>query len=102
MDHCHNLPHAGEGPVASRLVCGAVATLLVVAITATSPSVGGERLSLTHARGAWVAVLVGSLLTVLAIAASIPFRRVAPAANLRAAVPEQQAGLSDSSAASSP
>jgi hypothetical protein len=93
---------AGRGPVAARLVCGASATLLVVAITVASPFVGGERLSLTEARGAWVAVLICSLLTVLAIATSIPFRRVTPAAGLRPPVPAQQAGAEDSSGASSP
>jgi len=60
----------------ARIVCGILAVALLAGIVATVPRVGGPRLSLTDPRGAWVACLVGALLVVLMIAASLPFRRL--------------------------
>ena len=65
---------SGLGPLAGRLVCSVVGAAFLAAIAVASPIVGGERLALTGPRGAWVAVLVCSLLAVLAAATSIPFR----------------------------
>lgn len=64
----------------ARLVCGFVAVALLAVIVASVPLVGGRLLSLTAPRGAWVACLAGSLLVVLMIAASLPFRRLRAAA----------------------
>ncbi len=65
---------SGRGPVSARMECGVLATLFVVALVAAGPFVGGPRPGLTSPRGAWVAVLIGSLQTTLALAASAPFR----------------------------
>ena len=67
------LGHRGRRWV--RIVVGVLALVLIGGTIATVPGVGGAALALTTPRGAWVAVLVGSLLAVFALAASIPFRR---------------------------
>lgn len=66
-----------SGPLWARIAAGVLALALTAGIVATVPAVGGAALALTGARGAWVAVLVASLLAVLALASSIPFRGVA-------------------------
>ncbi|MGC3994702.1 MAG: hypothetical protein QM779_11415 [Propionicimonas sp.] len=63
-----------SGPAWSRMVTGVLALALFCGITATVPLIGGESLALTTPRGAWVAVLVATLLAVIALASSIPFR----------------------------
>ncbi|WP_396655922.1 hypothetical protein [Microbacterium sp.] len=62
-----------SGPLWSRIAAGVVSVLLLAGMIATVPTVGG--LPLTTPRGAWIAVLISSLLVVLAAASSIPFRR---------------------------
>lgn len=65
---------SGRGRPWARLLCGALALVFVAGLVLAGPIVGGTRLALTTPRGAWVAVLVGSLGVVLMLAASIPFR----------------------------
>ena len=65
---------SGAGPLWARLVCGLVALAFLVALVLASPMVGGAGLALSEPRGAWVAVLVGSLTVLLMLATSIPFR----------------------------
>jgi len=69
----------------ARIVCGILPVALLAGIVVTVPLVGGPRLSLTDPRGAWVACLVGALLVVLMIAASLPFRRLRAGATSPAA-----------------
>lgn len=71
---------SGRGALAGRLVCAVVGVAFLAAMVISSPFVGGERLALTEPRGAWVAVLICSLLALLAVATAIPFRlEAAPA-----------------------
>ncbi len=65
-----------SGTLWARIVTGVLALVLFGGVVATVPLVGGARLALSEPRGAWVAVLVASLLAVLALASSIPFREV--------------------------
>lgn len=58
----------------SRALCGVAAVLLLGAVTLSTPMIGGPELAVTRPRGAWAAVLISSLLTVLALACSIPHR----------------------------
>ena len=51
-----------------------MAAVFLAGMVAASPLAGGERLALVEPRGAWIAVLIGSLLALLAAATSIPFR----------------------------
>lgn len=73
---------SGLGPLWVRIVCGVISGLLIVGVTLTTFGIAGARLAVTEPRGAWVALLAFSLLTLLAVASSIPFRPVvgAPAA----------------------
>lgn len=66
----------GRGPLWARIVCGAVSGLLIVGITITTFFIAGARLAVTEPRGVWVALLAFSLLILLAVASSIPFRPV--------------------------
>lgn len=74
-----------------RIVCAAPATVVVVGVAATVPLIGGSRLGATTPRGAWVMLLVATLLIVLMGAAAIPFRRLgaarSPDADADAATP---------------
>jgi hypothetical protein len=65
---------SGRGPLWGRAVCGAVSGLLAVGLVFSPPWIGGSRLALSQPRGAWVAVLMASLLVLLALASSIPHR----------------------------
>ena len=56
-----------------RIVAAVSSAVLLAGIILTVPLVGG--LSLTEPQGAWAALLVGSLLVVAMLAASIPFAR---------------------------
>jgi hypothetical protein len=67
---------SGRGPLWARIVCGVISALLIVGVTITTFNIAGARLAVTEPRGVWVALLTFSLLTLLAIAASIPFRPV--------------------------
>lgn len=64
----------GRGRVWSRALAGAVALLPIVGWAAAAGAVGGDRLALVTPRGAWVAVLFGSFLAVLALGCAIPHR----------------------------
>ena len=70
---------SGLGPLWARIVCGVISALLIVGITITTFFIAGPRLAVTEPRGVWVALLAFSLLTLLAIASSIPFRPVVEA-----------------------
>jgi hypothetical protein len=72
---------SGLGPLWARIVAGIVSALLIGGITASTFLIGGPRLAVTEPRGVWVALLVGSLLVLLALASSIPFRPVVVAAS---------------------
>jgi len=73
---------SGLGPLWARIVCGAISALLIVGITMTTFFIAGPRLAVTEPRGVWVALLAFSLLTLLAIASSIPFRPVVQAGDV--------------------
>lgn len=82
---------SGAGPLWARLACGVVAVAFLVALVLASPMVGGSSLALTEPRGAWLAMLVGSLTVLLMLATSIPFRFArsdAPVADLTARPPK--------------
>lgn len=64
---------SGAGPRWARVLCGVPAGILLVGTVWATPLIA-PRLAHDAARGAWVAVLAGSLLLVLVAAASIPFR----------------------------
>lgn len=65
-----------RGPLWARLICGALSAVTLAALALVTPLIGGPRLALTEPRGAWVAVLATSFILVLALASSIPHRRV--------------------------
>ncbi len=58
----------------ARVLCGVVSVLLLGAMTLSTPMIGGPELAMTQPRGAWAAVLISSLVTVLTLACSIPHR----------------------------
>jgi hypothetical protein len=76
----------GRGPLWARIVCGMVSALLIVGITITTFFIAGQRLAVTEPRGVWVALLALSLLILLAIASSIPFRPVVAPPHPRSSV----------------
>ena len=55
---------------------GATPAVFAIAPMLATSIIGGPRLAMTEPRGVWVALLASSLLTLFAIAASIPFRPV--------------------------
>lgn len=65
---------SGAGGLWARLLCGAVAIAFLAGIVVAGPMVAGPSLALSTPRGAWVAVLVGTLTALLMLATSIPFR----------------------------
>ncbi|MWB98701.1 hypothetical protein [Agromyces seonyuensis] len=66
----------------ARWVCGVLALgFIAIGALFVGPLLGGDRLALTDPEGAWVAVLDVSLLVVLCLASSIPFRRLAASAD---------------------
>ena len=86
---------SGRGRLWARIVCGVISALLIVGVTITTFNIAGPRLAVTEPRGVWVALLALSLLTLLAIAASIPFRPVIeahPAGAVRVAASERRDG----------
>lgn len=73
---CGGFAIGGRGPLWARIICGVVSALLIVGVTIITFFIAGPRLAVTEPRGVWVALLAFSLLTLLAIASSIPFRPV--------------------------
>ncbi|TFD34166.1 hypothetical protein [Cryobacterium cryoconiti] len=67
---------AGRGQLWARIVCGVISALMIVGMVLATFVIGGPRLAVTEPRGAWVALLASSLLTLFVLAASIPFRPV--------------------------
>lgn len=63
-----------RGPLWARLVCGIVSAAFIVLLALAGSGIGGDELTLTEPRGAWVAVLAVSFVVVLAFASSIPHR----------------------------
>jgi hypothetical protein len=86
---------SGRGRLWARIVCGVISALLIVGVTLATFAIAGPRLAVTEPRGVWVALLAFSLLTLLAIASSIPFRPVIkahPADDVRFAASERRDG----------
>jgi hypothetical protein len=86
---------SGRGRLWARIVCGVISALLIVGVTLTTFAIAGPRLAVTEPRGIWVALLAFSLLILLAIASSIPFRPVIeahPAHDVRVAASERRDG----------
>ena len=75
---------SGRGPWWRRVACAFLALSAIPIWALTATAVGGERLALDTARGAWAAVLYWSLLAVLALASAIPHRPVSEATRQRA------------------
>ncbi|WP_353826953.1 hypothetical protein [Agromyces sp. SYSU T0242] len=71
---------SGRGSLWLRIPLGVLALAFAGALVATTAVVGGVRYSLDQPRGAWAATLAVSAFAVLAMAASIPFRRAAAVA----------------------
>jgi hypothetical protein len=65
---------SGRGALVARLACAAVGVVFLAALVVVSSFMGGGRLALSEPRGAWVAVLICSLLALLATVTAIPFR----------------------------
>lgn len=59
-----------------RIACAVVWLTVIGGVTASVAPVGGSELAATEPRGVWVMLLAGSLLVLLGLAASIPFRRL--------------------------
>ena len=76
---------SGRGPVWARVCAGAAFLAGPVAWALTAESVGGPEFALTTPHGAWIAVLFYALLAELAIACSIPHRRVVMSVDAAAA-----------------
>ena len=68
---------SGEGKLWGRLLAGILSGAALVAVALMPAMIGGARLAVSSPRGAWVSVLAGSLLVLLVLASSIPFRRPA-------------------------
>lgn len=68
-----------RGPLWGRLACGLASAVALAALALAGPAITGPVLALTEPRGAWVAILVVSFVTVLAFASSIPHRPVVTA-----------------------
>ena len=68
---------SGAGPLWARLVCGIPAAALLVGLAAASSLIRPERLTLTEPRGAWASLLAATLVALLMLATSIPFRFIA-------------------------
>lgn len=66
---------SGRGRRWPRVVCGVAGISFAAALATTVPGMTDPPLSLTDPRGAWAAVLTGSLYAVLALGCSIPHRR---------------------------
>lgn len=89
---------SGQGRAGWRILCGVVVLLLIVGIAATPAGIGGPDLAISSPRGAWVAVIgLASGLT-LAVAGSIPLRRVLPGSAVR---PAEVSGEASPAAATS-
>jgi hypothetical protein len=69
---------SGRGPLWARIVSGVIAGGFLVTGVLAAPLLR-PALDLTTPRGVWVALLFATLIVLLALAASIPHRRVAAA-----------------------
>ncbi|HEX5858248.1 MAG TPA: hypothetical protein VFY91_09085 [Microbacterium sp.] len=67
---------SGRGPVWARIICGVVSAVLLAGISVTAFFLGRGTVPGAEARGWWTALLAASLLTILVLASSIPFRPV--------------------------
>ena len=65
-----------EGPLWARIVCGILSCLLLAGASATALFLGRAAAPGNEARGWWTLLLAASLLAILVLAASIPFRPV--------------------------
>jgi hypothetical protein len=65
---------SGRGRRWGRVVAGVLSGAAVGAVALMPGIIGGDRLSVTNPRGAWVTVLAASFLALLVLASSIPFR----------------------------
>jgi hypothetical protein len=66
---------SGRGPLATRLLCGALALTSIPVWVLTAPAISSD-LAVTTAHGAWMAIYYWTFLAVLALASSIPHRPV--------------------------
>jgi len=64
----------GGRPRWARWTCAVIGAAFLVALVASLSVAGGPRFALTEPRGAWLAVLAGSLGALIMIAEAIPFR----------------------------
>ncbi|MGC5169622.1 hypothetical protein ACLQ2Q_03115 [Microbacterium sp. DT81.1] len=67
---------SGRGPLWARIVCGVMSAVLLAGAAATALFLGRAALPGNEARGWWTLLLAASLLMILVLAASIPFRPV--------------------------
>jgi hypothetical protein len=67
---------SGRGPLVARIITWVIALAPIPIWSLTAASVGGSRLALDTARGAWVAVYYWSFLAILGFACAIPHRPV--------------------------
>lgn len=81
---------SGRGALWARLACGVLTLVMIGGLVASVPAIGGIRLALDQPRGAWVAILAASCMTVLCLASSIPFRRVEPVTDASAEASSQR------------
>jgi len=77
---------SGRGSPWGRLVCGLLALASIPIWVITAPDIGPQ-LSVTSARGAWMALYYWSFLAVLMLACSIPHRATVPSLESRGASP---------------
>jgi hypothetical protein len=67
---------SGRGRLWARLAAGAIAFLAIPAWALAATFIGGGEFAIGTPRGAWIAVYFGAFVAVLALACSIPHRRV--------------------------
>ena len=60
----------------ARWMTALVWSVIIVGVAATVPPIGGPELAASEARGWWIMLLAASLMILLGLAASIPFRRL--------------------------
>ena len=67
---------SGRGALWARIACGILSFLLLAGVSATALVLGRAAAPGNEARGWWTLLLAASLLAILVLAASIPFRPV--------------------------
>lgn len=60
----------------ARWVTALVWSVIILGVAASVPPIGGPELGVSEPRGWWIMLLAASLMIVLGLAASIPFRRL--------------------------